>query len=59
MLLQIHDSVVLEVPLGEEHIIDKIQEVGCAIFHDRLMEIQPNPLDVPFKIDRKRWSDAA
>ena len=59
MLLQIHDSVVLEVPLGEEHIIDKIQEVGCAIFHDRLMEIQSNPLDVPFKIDRKRWSDAA
>lgn len=57
LLLQIHDSLVLEVPDGEEDQIDKICSLGTSIFHDRLVGI--GGLDVPFAVDRKRWSDAA
>jgi DNA polymerase I-like protein with 3'-5' exonuclease and polymerase domains len=57
MLLQIHDSVVLEVPLGEEYVLDKIQDRGAELFRSKLVEI--GAMDVPFKLDRKRWSDAS
>jgi|GEM_PF-2470473 len=57
LLLQIHDSLVLEVPEDRTDEIDKICDLGTRIFHDRLVEI--GGLDVPFAVDRKRWSDAA
>jgi DNA polymerase I-like protein with 3'-5' exonuclease and polymerase domains len=56
LLLQIHDSLVLEVPNDQENELDKICDLGVQIFNTRLVEI--GGLDVPFAIDRKRWADA-
>ena len=57
MLLQTHDDLVLEVPLGMEDEIGKIADLGIRIFRERLIAI--GGMDVPFKIDKKRWADAA
>jgi DNA polymerase I-like protein with 3'-5' exonuclease and polymerase domains len=57
LLLQTHDDLVLEVPHGQEHALDKIKTLGINTFRDRLVAI--GGLDVPFKIDQKRWTDAA
>ncbi len=57
LLLQIHDSLVLEIPNGQEDELDKICDLGVQIFNERLVAI--GGLDVPFAIDRKRWADAA
>jgi DNA polymerase I-like protein with 3'-5' exonuclease and polymerase domains len=57
LLLQTHDDLVLEVPHGQEDELDKIKTLGINTFRDRLVAI--GGLDVPFKIDQKRWTDAA
>jgi DNA polymerase I-like protein with 3'-5' exonuclease and polymerase domains len=57
LLLQIHDSLVLEIPNGQEDELDKICDLGVQIFNERLVAI--GGLDVPFAVDRKRWADAA
>lgn len=56
MLLQIHDSLVFEVPIGHEALLDDITERGERMFTKMLVEA--GGLEVPFKIDRKRWADA-
>jgi DNA polymerase-1 len=57
LLLQTHDDLVLEVPHGQEDELDKIKALGINTFRDRLVAV--GGLDVPFKIDQKRWTDAA
>ena len=50
MLLQIHDSIVVEIPVGQENdVLPRIQEI---------MEDVPADFGVKFKVEIKKWGGA-
>jgi DNA polymerase I-like protein with 3'-5' exonuclease and polymerase domains len=55
LVLQIHDSMVLELPTGEaERALGEIRAAGMQMFTDRLVRI--GGASVPFVSESKQWT---